>query len=275
MTIPTPTRARLVIFICLLAGCGLSIALAADVDLQQYNGTSTWSSDLTAASMLLPRDGKYVTADNNASGKAPVNRSLKQIKDLLIGMHDGIFGSRSGSQLRSVRSLYADGSGGASYSMTNGTIKAHGNLISEAGNVRANQDVSSDTGNIVALVGKVTAGDSVFAGRSASSGTTPNPLVEDGEYTKQSAPIGMASVASAGALWKGQNIHSVSRGSAGHYTVVFRRVFSTLTDAIVVVTPFNTTDACEVGRGLDGSNRLSISVVCPFDTDFSIVAWAM
>lgn len=92
--------------LCFLAS--LNTARAADADLQQYNGTPTWSSDLTTASTLLPRDGKRVTADNNAVGSAPVNRSLRQIKDLLIGLHDGVVGSRTGALQVRLRSVHVD-----------------------------------------------------------------------------------------------------------------------------------------------------------------------
>lgn len=95
------------------AGFGVREALSADADLQQYNGSAVWADDLTAASTLLPRDGKRITADSNAVGSAPVNRSLKQIKDYMIAMHRGIFGV-GGTGRRTVYSLDADGVGGQS-----------------------------------------------------------------------------------------------------------------------------------------------------------------
>lgn len=91
-------------------------ALSADADLQQYNGSAVWENDLTAASYLLPRDGKKITADSNAVGSAPVNRSLKQIKDYVIAMHRGIFGV-GGTGRRTVYSLEADGVGGQTSSI--------------------------------------------------------------------------------------------------------------------------------------------------------------
>lgn len=119
--------------------------LASDSDLQNYAGTSTWNSDLTAASTLLPTDGKKVTADSNTTGKAPVNRSLKQLKDLLIGTHDGVFGSRAGSQLKTVRSLYADATGGASHSKTGGHIVASVQLEAETGQCKTRTGFLSDS----------------------------------------------------------------------------------------------------------------------------------
>lgn len=93
------------------AGLGVREALSADADLQQYNGSAVWANDLTAASTLLPRDGKRITADSNAVGSAPVNRSLKQIKDYLVAVHEGVFGIGAATR-RTVKSLEADGTGG-------------------------------------------------------------------------------------------------------------------------------------------------------------------
>lgn len=108
------SRYRLIgLVLALIVALPLSLhyAFAADADLQQYNGSAVWSADLTTASTLLPRDGKRITADSNAVGSAPVNRSLKQIKDLLIGIHQGIFGIGTATR-RTVKSLEADGTGG-------------------------------------------------------------------------------------------------------------------------------------------------------------------
>ena len=109
----------------------------ADADLQNYAGTPVWNDDLTAASTLLPVDGKKITADNNAAGRAPVNRSLKQLKQMLIGVHDGIFGSRSGSTRRTLKSLEVDGTGGAASTIPAGDIKALGNVTAAAGDLLA------------------------------------------------------------------------------------------------------------------------------------------
>lgn len=118
------SRYRLLgLLLALLIALPLSLhyAIAADADLQQYNGSAVWADDLTAASTLLPRDGKRITADSNAVGSAPVNRSLKQIKDLLIATHAGIFGIGTATR-RTVKSLEADGTGGAVSTLLAGGI---------------------------------------------------------------------------------------------------------------------------------------------------------
>ena len=113
--------AGLALLIVCGAGLGIREALSADADLQQYNGSAVWADDLTAASTLLPRDGKRITADSNAVGSAPVNRSLKQLKDYLIATHGGIFGIGSATR-RTVKSLEADGTGGAVSTLIAGGI---------------------------------------------------------------------------------------------------------------------------------------------------------
>lgn len=121
------SRYRLIgLVLALIVALPLSLhyAFAADADLQQYNGSAVWSADLTTASTLLPRDGKRITADSNAVGSAPVNRSLKQIKDLLIGIHQGIFGIGTATR-RTVKSLEADGTGGAVSTLLAGGIASN------------------------------------------------------------------------------------------------------------------------------------------------------
>lgn len=123
----------------------------ADADLQQYNGTPNWQNDLVAASKLLPRDGKKITADDNGTGKAPVNRSLKQISDLLIAVHDGIFGTRSGAVIRTLKSLAVDGTGGTVSSLADGMIQATNDIASTLGSIIAlTGDISADLGDLIA-----------------------------------------------------------------------------------------------------------------------------
>ena len=70
--------AGLALLIVCSAGLGIREALSADAD-QQYNGSAVWADDLTAAN-APSADGKRITANSNAVGSAPVNRSLKQLK---------------------------------------------------------------------------------------------------------------------------------------------------------------------------------------------------
>lgn len=99
------------------AAFGIREAISADADLQQYNGSPNFAADWTAQAKLLVRDGKKITADDNGAGKAPINRSIKQIVDIVGGIHDGIFGSRVGAVRKTVKSLEADGVGGQTSSI--------------------------------------------------------------------------------------------------------------------------------------------------------------
>lgn len=100
-----------IVLLIAAAFCG-GVAIGADADLQQYNGSPTFAADWTAQAKLLVRDGRKITADDNGAGKAPVNRGIKQIVDIIGGMHDGMFGSRVGAVRKTVKSLEADGVGG-------------------------------------------------------------------------------------------------------------------------------------------------------------------
>jgi hypothetical protein len=131
---------RLIIAACICIGLGIAagIAVAADADLQQYNGSPTFNADPASQSKLLPRDGKKIAADNNAAGVAPINRGLKQIVDIIIGLHDAVIGSRGGSTMRTLRALHVDATGGAASGASNGTAKISGDIISDAGSVLVN-----------------------------------------------------------------------------------------------------------------------------------------
>lgn len=105
-----------IVLLIAAAFCG-GVAIGADADLQQYNGSPTFAADWTAQAKLLVRDGRKITADDNGAGKAPVNRGIKQIVDIIGGMHDGMFGSRVGAVRKTVKSLEADGVGGQTSSI--------------------------------------------------------------------------------------------------------------------------------------------------------------
>lgn len=242
---------RIVLALCIVLGCGGPVALASDSDLQQYNGSANWQSDLTAASTLLPRDGKKISADNNASGAAPVNRSLKQLKDYLIGLHDGVVGSRSGSQLRTVRAVETDGSGGAAATVTNGDVKASRALR---------------------------------AGRSLFATTVPTGDVDAGEYVKEASPRCMAHLTSNGSgvtIMAAVGVDSITRVSTGVYRVVCRGVPSgpTATNSLVTTGALATTTVGYVTTLEAVTNRLQVELQAKdlagsaIDTAVSVVAY--
>lgn len=120
--------------LCVAAACG--VAIAADADLQQYNRPAMNAEAVNAAnaltsSMLLPVDGKLITADSNALGRAPINRSLKQMADYMSGLRCAVFGTCIGAGVtpRTFNSLNVDAVGGQPSTVPSGTIQAAGELL--------------------------------------------------------------------------------------------------------------------------------------------------
>ena len=195
-------------FIVIAFGCGL--ALGSDADLQQYNGTASFAADWTAQAKLLVRDGKKITADDNGAGKAPVNRGLKQVIDIVGGIHDGIFGSAPGAVRRTVKSLEADGTGGAV-----STLLAGGIASSSATDrsLMTPTDVSvfkrSPTGGVTTITkGAVTFTNTADGGGNPARTTAVNnaviPLNTAKAWVKLQSPSGAISYASG----DGHNITS-------------------------------------------------------------------
>lgn len=121
----------------------------ADVDMTDYPGAPiAWNPDLTAESLLIPAPGKLITATDNGPGKAPVGRSLKKLKDIMITMHDGLFGTRTGATRRTLKSLEVDGNGGAVSTLLPGLVKAVA--------YRAVQYLEINTGSSVQTISGVT-----------------------------------------------------------------------------------------------------------------------
>lgn len=120
----------------------------ANIDLQQYDGTASFpaTADVGTAAdpMLLPTDGPIVTADSNLTDEAPVNSSLKRVKDLLLGIRDGIFGDRVGAVRKTVNRMQADGVGGQAVTAAAGEVVAENDIRSLNGSLRA------ENGNVFA-----------------------------------------------------------------------------------------------------------------------------
>lgn len=127
-----------------------------DANLQQYNGSpvfpATADVNTNADPYLLPIDGPVVTADSNAVGFAPVNRSLKRIREWSVGLRGAIVGDFAGAVQKTVKSFYADLTGGATHSRPAGSIFAYNNLVAENG------DVVASAGAVEATAGVLRAG---------------------------------------------------------------------------------------------------------------------
>lgn len=119
--------ARLLALCVLLASMP---SLAADSDLQQYTRASidveaVCGANPLSSSLLLVRDGKLITADNNGASKAPINRSVRQLADYMACVRCMVSGACVGVNVRTLKSLHIDGTGGAVSTATANTIKVN------------------------------------------------------------------------------------------------------------------------------------------------------
>lgn len=119
-----PLRFALCLLVLLLAPFP---AAATDADLQQYNRPAVnveavCGANPLTSSLLLPVDGKKITADNNAAGKAPVNRGAKQMADYAACVRCAAQGNCAGVNLRTMKALQVDGTGGNVATAVAGTI---------------------------------------------------------------------------------------------------------------------------------------------------------
>lgn len=126
----------------------------ADADLTQYNGTPAWvaTADVATAAdtYLEPTDFKKITALDNGLNKAPVNRALSRIKDLLIGLRGATVGDFAGAVPRVFKSLWVDPTAGGISPSADGDITAY------VGNVRAGINSYADgafVGQLAAVIG--------------------------------------------------------------------------------------------------------------------------
>lgn len=101
-------------------------ALMSNADLTQYNGTQAFpaTADVgtNADPYLTPTDGFKITALSNLVNEAPVNVSLKRIKDLLLGLRGATIGDFAFASRKTFHSLVIDGIGGAVSTAVAGTI---------------------------------------------------------------------------------------------------------------------------------------------------------
>jgi hypothetical protein len=185
-----------VISLCILLG-GLLVAgalYASDGDLQQYsraaaNAEAANAGNALTGPLLLATDGKLISADSNASGKAPVNRGLRQLADYVTGVRCAFTGECASVNQRTAKSLQVDGTGG--------------------------QVASAPAGSIVAS-------GYVQASGSASSTTAPTASVAPGQVYRDGVVLCWARAYWNGTsmvLQRGYNVRSVVRVGAGVYDI--------------------------------------------------------
>jgi hypothetical protein len=129
----------------------------ADADLTQFNrvaadAEAANAADALTSQLLLITDGKKIVGETNSAGKAPVNRGTKALALMIAGLRGALFGNVTGIAKRSVKSFYADGTGGATHTKPDGNIHAANNLVAETG------DVMSSAGAVEATAGPLRAG---------------------------------------------------------------------------------------------------------------------
>jgi hypothetical protein len=101
------------------AACGGSDVAAAPADSQQYTTSSgnaeaanSIATALSSANRLV-RDGKFITADSDGAGSSPINPGLKSLWDMLRGLRCAVWGNCVGVNMRTLKALHIDGTGGA------------------------------------------------------------------------------------------------------------------------------------------------------------------
>ena len=112
------------------AACGGDDADASPADSQQYSSSAAnaeaanaIANALTSANRL-PVDGKGITADADSAGRSPINPGLKVLWDMVRGLRCAIWGNCAGVNMRTVKSLHVDGTGGVITSAAPvGTVK--------------------------------------------------------------------------------------------------------------------------------------------------------
>lgn len=89
----------------------------------------SWLAAMLTDTISMPTDGPFVTADNDAAGKSPVNIGLKDMANMITGLAGSLIGNIAGVTIRTVKSLHVDGTGGSVSSAVSNTAR-----VSSAGN---------------------------------------------------------------------------------------------------------------------------------------------
>lgn len=84
---------------------------------------SSWVAAMLTDTISMPTDGPFITADNDAVNKSPVNPGFKDLANMLTGLAGSIYGNIVGVTIRSLKSLCIDGTGGAASTATANTLK--------------------------------------------------------------------------------------------------------------------------------------------------------
>lgn len=72
----------------------------------------SWLAAMLTDTISMPTDGPFITADNDAAGKSPVNPGIKDLANMITGLAGSVLGNIAGVTIRTMKSLAIDGTGG-------------------------------------------------------------------------------------------------------------------------------------------------------------------
>lgn len=113
------TLYAMLLYAFVAAACGAGDAIASPADSQQYTTSAANANAANAIAVALsspnrlPVDGKGITADTDSAGRSPINPGLKSLWDMLRGLRCAVWGNCVGVDMRTLRALHIDGTGGA------------------------------------------------------------------------------------------------------------------------------------------------------------------
>mgnify|MGYP006371866453 FL=1 len=113
------TLYAMLLYAFVAAACGAGDAIASPADSQQYTTSAANANAANAIAVALsspnrlPVDGKGVTADTDSAGRSPINPGLKSLWDMLRGLRCAVWGNCVGVDMRTLKALHIDGTGGA------------------------------------------------------------------------------------------------------------------------------------------------------------------
>ena len=83
----------------------------------------SWLAAMLTDTISMPTDGPFITADNDAAGKSPVNIGLKDLANMVTGLAGSLIGNIAGVTIRTVKSLAIDGTGGLASAAASNTAR--------------------------------------------------------------------------------------------------------------------------------------------------------
>lgn len=199
-----------------------------NADLTQYNGSQAFpaTADVgtNADPYLTPTDGFTITALSNLVNEAPVNVSLRRLKDYVLGLRGAIIGDFVGASRKTFKAVDIDGAGGLASGSPAGSLKV--------------------------------------SGASGSETTVPTTAYAVGTCFSDSVTFGFARGYWDGAnmvLTRGFNVKTLTRIGVGSYRIIFHPVLNSPATAMVITCATgNGVAASPITIADDGAGRLQV-----------------